>query len=140
MPQPELWRETLGNIHRMRAAGHEANAQVGIRPIGVIMGLETTVHPFAAHPVWRELRDLTPAARYQRLSTDADLRRRLLAPRVGGAPAYMGETFHKMFPSPTGRTTSPISPTRSPPSPSGPAARRRTSPSRRSSRRAARAC
>jgi len=71
---------------------------VGSRPIGVIMGLETTVHPFATHPVWRELRDLTPDARYQRLATDADLRQRLLAPRVGGAPAYMGETFHKMFP------------------------------------------
>ena len=48
--------------------------------------------------LWRELRDLAPAARYERLATDADLRRRLLAPRVGGAPAYMGETFHKMFP------------------------------------------
>ena len=96
--QPDLWRETLANIHRMRAGGHEANAQVGSRPIGVIMGLETTVHPFATHPVWRELRDLTPAQRYQRLSTDADLRQRLLAPRIGDAPAYMGETFHKMFP------------------------------------------
>lgn len=97
--QPDLWRETLGNIHRMRAAGHEANAQVGSRPIGVIMGLETTVHPFAAHPVWRELRDLTPDARHQRLASDADLRRRLLAPRTGGgAAAFMGETFHKMFP------------------------------------------
>ena len=96
--QPDLWRETLANIHRMRAVGHEANAQVGSRPIGVIMGLETTVHPFAAHPVWRELRDLAPAQRYQRLSADADLRRRLLAPRAEGAPAFMGETFHKMFP------------------------------------------
>ena len=96
--QPELWRDTLGNIHRMRAAGREANAQVGSRPIGVIMGLETTVHPFAAHPVWRELRDLTPAQRYQRLAADADLRRRLTAPRDAGAPAYMGESFHKMCP------------------------------------------
>ena len=96
--QPDLWRETLANIHRMRATGHEANAQVGSRPIGVIMGLETTVHPFAAHPVWRELRDLTPAARYQRLAADADLRQRLLAPRTGDALTSMGETFHKMFP------------------------------------------
>jgi N-acyl-D-aspartate/D-glutamate deacylase len=97
--QPELWRETLGNIHRMRSLGREANAQVGSRPIGVVMGLETTVHPFAAHPVWRELRDLSPDARYQRLLADADLRRRLVAPRTGGGPAaFMGESFHKMFP------------------------------------------
>jgi N-acyl-D-aspartate/D-glutamate deacylase len=96
--QPDLWRETLGNIHRMRSLGHDANAQVGSRPIGVIMGLETTVHPFAAHPVWRELRDLTPAARYQRLASDPELRQRLLAPRAADAPAFMGEAFHKMFP------------------------------------------
>ena len=97
--QPELWRDTLANIHRMRATGREANAQVGSRPIGVIMGLETTVHPFVAHPVWRELRDLTPTERYRRLLADADLRQRLLAPRTeGGAPAFMGEAFHKMFP------------------------------------------
>jgi N-acyl-D-aspartate/D-glutamate deacylase len=97
--QPELWRDTLANIHRMRATGRDANAQVGSRPIGVIMGLETTVHPFVAHPVWRELRDLTPAERYRRLVADAGLRRRLLAPRTeGGAPAFMGEAFHKMFP------------------------------------------
>ena len=97
--QPDLWRDTLANIHRMRAAGREANAQVGSRPIGVIMGLETTVHPFAANPVWRELRDLTPAQRSQRLVADTDLRQRLLAPRTGGsAAAFMGEAFHKMFP------------------------------------------
>ena len=56
----------------VRRAGREANAQVGSRPIGVILGLETTVHPFAAHPVWREIRDLSPAERYARLAADAD--------------------------------------------------------------------
>ena len=58
--QPKLWRETLDQIHGVRAEGRAANAQVGSRPIGVIMGFETTVHPFAAHPVWRELRKLSP--------------------------------------------------------------------------------
>jgi N-acyl-D-aspartate/D-glutamate deacylase len=97
--QPKLWRETLDQVHAVRRAGREANAQVGSRPIGVIMGLETTVHPFAAHPVWRELRDLSAADRYARLAGDTDLRQRLLAPRTnGGAPAFMGESFHKMFP------------------------------------------
>ncbi|HTR87730.1 MAG TPA: amidohydrolase family protein [Reyranella sp.] len=95
---PNLWRETLDQVNEVRRAGREANAQVGSRPIGVILGLETTVHPFAAHPVWRELRDLSPAERYGRLAADADLRRRLTAPREGGPAAYMGESFHKMFP------------------------------------------
>jgi N-acyl-D-aspartate/D-glutamate deacylase len=97
--QPKLWRETLDQVNAVRNAGRAANAQVGSRPIGVIMGLETTVHPFAAHPVWRELRDLPPAERYARLAAEADLRRRLTAPRTeGSAPAFMGESFHKMFP------------------------------------------
>jgi N-acyl-D-aspartate/D-glutamate deacylase len=97
--QPKLWRETLDQVHRVRRAGRAANAQVGSRPIGVIMGLETTVHPFVAHPVWRELRDLAPAERYARLAGDADLRRRLVEPRAdGAAPGFMGESFHKMFP------------------------------------------
>ncbi len=95
--QPQLWRETLDQVNAVRRSGRAANAQVGSRPIGVILGLETTVHPFAAHPVWREIRDLTPAARYARLQSDADLRRRLTAPRDGDAPAYMGESFHKIF-------------------------------------------
>ncbi len=97
--QPKLWRETLDQVNAVRNAGRAANAQVGSRPIGVIMGFETTVHPFAAHPVWREVRDLPPAERYARLAADADLRRRLTAPRIeGSAPAFMGESFHKMFP------------------------------------------
>ncbi|WP_218191038.1 N-acyl-D-amino-acid deacylase family protein [Enhydrobacter aerosaccus] len=97
--KPTLWRETLDQIHGVRRAGRAANAQVGSRPIGVIMGLETTVHPFAAHPVWRELRDLSPADRYARLATDTALRERLLAPRTDGGPAaFMGESFDKMFP------------------------------------------
>ena len=97
--QPKLWRETLDQVHNVRRAGRAANAQVGSRPIGVIMGLETTVHPFVAHPVWRELRDLAPAERHARLAGDAELRRRLVEPRADRtAPAFMGESFHKMFP------------------------------------------
>ncbi|MBS0523913.1 MAG: amidohydrolase family protein [Proteobacteria bacterium] len=97
--QPKLWRETLDQVHGVRAQGRAANAQVGSRPIGVIMGLETTAHPFAAHPVWRELRDLSPAERYARLAGDAELRRRLVETPGGDGPrAFMAESFHKMFP------------------------------------------
>lgn len=97
--QPKLWRETLDQIHRVRRAGRLANAQVGSRPIGVIMGLETTAHPFAAHPVWLEMRKLSPRERYQRLASDGELRRRLVEEPTGGGPrAFMAESFHKMFP------------------------------------------
>jgi len=96
---PKLWRETLDQVHAVRAQGRAANAQVGSRPIGVIMGLETTAHPFVAHPAWREVAKLSPAERYARLSSDADLRRRLVEEPNGDGPrAFMAESFHKMFP------------------------------------------
>jgi N-acyl-D-aspartate/D-glutamate deacylase len=75
---PDLWRQTLDQVRAARAAGIEANAQVGCRPIGVLLGLDTTVNPFTAHPVWAELRRLPPDERYRRLAGDAGLRRRLL--------------------------------------------------------------
>ena len=97
--QPKLWRETLARIHGVRKAGRAANAQVGSRPIGVIMGLETTAHPFASHPAWLEMRKLSPAERYARLMSDAEWRRRLVdAPAGSGSRAFMAEAFHKMFP------------------------------------------
>ena len=95
--QPKLWRETLDQVHGVRAEGRAANAQVGSRPIGVIMGFETTVHPFAAHPVWRELRKLSPAELQARLTGDADLRHRLTEPRRGRLPPTW-RVAHKMFP------------------------------------------
>ena len=97
--QPKLWRETLDQIHGVRRAGRAANAQVGSRPIGVMMGLETTAHPFAAHPAWLEMRRLSPAERYTRLAADGELRRRLLETPAGDGPsAFMAQSFHKMFP------------------------------------------
>jgi N-acyl-D-aspartate/D-glutamate deacylase len=97
--QPKLWRDTLDQIHGVRKTGRAANAQVGSRPIGVLMGLETTAHPFAAHPAWLEMRKLTARERHARLVADGELRRRLIERPPGDrAPAFMAQSFHKMFP------------------------------------------
>jgi N-acyl-D-aspartate/D-glutamate deacylase len=97
--QPKLWRETLDQIHGVRKAGRAANAQVGSRPIGIIMGLETTAHPFAGHPAWLAMKDLSPGERYRRLSADPELRRKLIEEPTGnGARQWMAEALHKMFP------------------------------------------
>jgi N-acyl-D-aspartate/D-glutamate deacylase len=78
---PRLWRETLDWIHDMRAEGIEATAQVASRGIGIMMGLETTLHPFAGHPAWLEMRHLSPSERHARLMEDGGLRRRLVQDR-----------------------------------------------------------
>ncbi len=70
---PRRWRDTLDNIHAARRRGVAANAQVGCRPIGVLLGLETTMNPFADHPAWKQMDHLTPAQRYERLRSDAVL-------------------------------------------------------------------
>jgi N-acyl-D-aspartate/D-glutamate deacylase len=72
---PDLWRETLAGVKAARASGLEANCQVGVRPIGILMGFETTNHPFVAHPAWTAMDALSPAERYARLCQDAELRR-----------------------------------------------------------------
>jgi N-acyl-D-aspartate/D-glutamate deacylase len=76
---PGLWRETLDQVGAACADGLSVNAQVGCRPIGMLMSLEGSVHPFLTHPLWAGLAAMDPAARAARLSADADLRRRLIA-------------------------------------------------------------
>ncbi|UCD69379.1 MAG: amidohydrolase family protein [Betaproteobacteria bacterium] len=75
---PELWRRTRQHIHEARAAGLSVNAQVGCRPIVIMMGLETTINPFSTHPAWRDMADLSPAQRLDRLRHDSKLRRALV--------------------------------------------------------------
>ncbi|MBU8872247.1 amidohydrolase family protein [Reyranella sp. MMS21-HV4-11] len=97
--QPRLWRETLDQINAVRRTGRKANAQVGSRPIGVIMGLETTAHPFAGHRAWLDMRKLSPEERYQRLVSDSELRKVLTEGKQEPNPrAFMAEAFDRMFP------------------------------------------
>ena len=78
--EPLRWRETLDSIERSNRAGLQVRGQVGCRPIGVMMGLDTSMNPFATHPAWRAIAELAPAARIAALR-EADLQRRLVEER-----------------------------------------------------------
>ena len=78
---PDLGRETRAKIHAARKAGVNAHGQVGCRPIGVMMGLETTIHPFSSHPAWLSMDHLNPAQRFDTLRRDPALRHNLVAER-----------------------------------------------------------
>jgi len=80
---PELWRETRAQIHAARKDGVDIHAQVGCRPIGMMMGLETSVHPFSTHPAWTAMSSLTPGDRFDRLQRNPELRRTLVEHRPG---------------------------------------------------------
>ena len=74
---PDRFRELLAAIDAWNAAGAEVKAQVGVRPIGVLIGLQATANPFMFCPSYRPLRTLTHDERLARLR-EPELRRRLL--------------------------------------------------------------
>jgi N-acyl-D-aspartate/D-glutamate deacylase len=78
---PGRWAETLASVDQACADGLEVSAQVGSRPIGILLGLEASQHPFLPHPLWHELQALDHEARIARLTNDRELRRRLVEER-----------------------------------------------------------
>ena len=78
---PNRWAETLASVDRACADGLDFTAQVGSRPIGILLGLQASRHPFLTHPVWHTLQALDHETRVARLLNDRHLRRRLIEDR-----------------------------------------------------------
>ena len=74
---PNLWKDTLAGITQARSRGQNVTGQVGSRPIGILLALEGTIHPFVTHPLWTEMNDLTPTERVLRIKSNSELRRKL---------------------------------------------------------------
>ncbi len=56
---PPRWRKVLDMIDQTNANGGKATAQIMPRPIGLIAGLELTVHPFVLCPSWSKIAHLS---------------------------------------------------------------------------------
>ncbi len=56
---PPRWRRVLGMMEETTKNGGQVTAQVMPRPIGLIAGLELTVHPFVLCPSWEKIADLS---------------------------------------------------------------------------------
>jgi N-acyl-D-aspartate/D-glutamate deacylase len=78
---PDRWRRTLDGIHRANDQGLSMTGQVGCRPIGIMMGLDTSVHPFGNSPAYKALLGLPVAERAARIRSDETLRRAILDDR-----------------------------------------------------------
>ena len=95
---PHLWRETLDAVGVACQDGLEVTAQVGSRPIGMLMGLATTVHPFVTHPAWKALADYSPQERFQKLKENEELRRSLIEQRPDDAHTrWMEKVLQRAF-------------------------------------------
>ena len=55
---PDNWREVLNRIEMARAEGDPVRGQISGRPIGLIMGLEFSRHPFLMCRSYQEVADL----------------------------------------------------------------------------------
>ena len=74
---PGQWRRLLGEASRSAAEGGRVTPQVAARPTGLLMGLQSTAHPFLLHPAYREIAHLPLAERVRALQ-DPERRRRLV--------------------------------------------------------------
>ncbi len=91
---PDGWRAILGAVGEMAAEGLPVRAQVAPRPIGVLFGLQATLHPFVGHTAYR------PIARESldeqvRLMSTPEFRHDLLA--EAPARAHLRVDYERMF-------------------------------------------
>ena len=99
-PKPDLWREQLALTALARKRGALITPQVGIRGVGILLGLKSRFGPFMASPALRGLMDMPHAARIARLKSDAGLRHRIASEGMGGvepAPSGLNPMIHAMF-------------------------------------------
>ena len=87
---PERWRRIMAGVHQARAAGASVTAQVAGRPVGVILGIATSLNPFAVRERYKPFEALPLSERLCRLR-DPAVRRVILdlgRPRAqsGGRP------------------------------------------------------
>jgi len=79
---PNGWREILSRIEGAVSSGLVMRGQVAPRPIGVLMGLTTTLTPFTTRPSYMEVSKLPIAERIVALR-DPERKARILAEETG---------------------------------------------------------
>jgi N-acyl-D-amino-acid deacylase len=108
---PDLYKEALRGLDEARAEGvTNLRGQFSGRPVGVLMGWETSVHPFYGHPEYVKLMKLPIRERLEQLRSP-EVKARLLEggelridalPENAPIPAvflqFLAAATHKMFP------------------------------------------
>lgn len=75
---PEQWRWIVARAEQAAARGVTIRLQVAPRPIGVLLGLEATFHPFIGYPSYKAISLLPRSERVARMR-DPEFRAKLLA-------------------------------------------------------------
>ena len=96
---PEGWRTLLSAIETAANDGLAMRAQVAGRPVGVLLGLELTMNPFSAHPLYKEIAT-RPLEERVSLLKNTEFRTKLLADTPDANDAFakmMLRSFGKIF-------------------------------------------
>ena len=75
---PDRWKKTLSHIVDANKIGVNATGQVGSRPIGVLMGFNTSVNPFSSHSIWNKIKDLNNFDRNKLIKENEDIKNKLI--------------------------------------------------------------
>lgn len=99
---PELYRKMLAHLDDARAQGvTNLRGQHSGRPVGLLMGWQTSVHPFIAFPAYAPYAKLPIAERLAKLR-DPVVRATITSDRnvekLGSFGKFITTSFHKMYP------------------------------------------
>jgi N-acyl-D-aspartate/D-glutamate deacylase len=96
---PDQWRELMRRLDLAVADGFPIKAQVAGRPVGLMLGLQGSVHPFISRPSFQAIAD-KPLAEKVAAMRDPAFRARLIAePPDKGHPFInsLAGAYHKMY-------------------------------------------
>ena len=90
------WRRLLDLLGEANAAGVPMTGQVAPRPVGLVLGLECTLHPLLTNPVYREIAD-RPLAERVAIMSDPAFKARVLEADAAGPEGRLLQSFGNIF-------------------------------------------
>ncbi len=96
---PDLWREWIGRGLAANRRGAWLVPQVAGKPASVLVGFESTFHPFVENSAYQAIAELPFEERVAKLGT-SEVREAILSedPPTGGLVAFLRASLHKLFP------------------------------------------
>jgi N-acyl-D-aspartate/D-glutamate deacylase len=96
-----LWRDAMAMVEAANSSGATITAQIFPRPIGLMIGLDLSIHPFVLYPSYHEIARLPLAQRVAEMRKP-EVRQRILADQPTIVPtnplAYLAQSWDWTFP------------------------------------------
>jgi N-acyl-D-aspartate/D-glutamate deacylase len=86
--RPQVYRQVLDLLEQAQADGLPITGQVATRGIGLLLGLQCTLHPFMTNPVWRRLAHLSCAEQAREMARP-ETKAAILAAQDSQAPSNL---------------------------------------------------